>query len=131
MATARLERLDGDNAARGRAVAAYRERIGAIEGVTATMAVSGEEEPAHHLFTVVLDDGVDRDGVRERLAEERIQTSLHYPPVHGFSIYDSSAELPLTEDYARRAITLPLFPGITEEQVGIVTDALAAAVSGS
>ena len=34
----------------------------------------------------------------------------------------------LTEEYARRAITLPLFPTITEEQIGAVTDGLAAAL---
>jgi dTDP-4-amino-4,6-dideoxygalactose transaminase len=134
MATARLERLDADNEARAAAAAAYRERLESVDGVTVAMPPAEGARPAHHLFTVVLDEGADRDGVRERLAEERIQTSLHYPPVHRFSIYEEAggsgrgAELPLTEAYADRAITLPLFPTITEEQLGLVADGLASAL---
>jgi dTDP-4-amino-4,6-dideoxygalactose transaminase len=36
--------------------------------------------------------------------------------------------VPLTEEYARRAITLPLFASITEAQIGLVTEALAEAL---
>ncbi len=40
--------------------------------------------------------------VRAALAERGVQTSLHYPPVHRFSIYaDGAPELPLTDAYAR------------------------------
>ena len=44
--------------------------------------------------------------------------------MHRFSIYDDGASLPITEDYARRAVTLPLFPTITEEQIGWVVEAV-------
>jgi dTDP-4-amino-4,6-dideoxygalactose transaminase len=130
LATARLARLDRDNELRAAAAAQYRERFGGVDGVTVTGAEAGGERSAHHLFAVVLGDGVDRDGVRERLAAEGIQTSLHYPPVHRFTDFQVDADLPVTEDYARRAVTLPLFPAITEEQIGLVvaglTDAIAA-----
>ena len=82
---------------------------------------------ANHLFTVVVDESMDRDGIRETLAEQRIQTSLHYPPIHRFTAYDVDVDLPITEVYAARAITLPLFPTITEEQIGLVLTALAGA----
>lgn len=130
LATVRLERLDADNARRAAAAALYRERLAAIEGVSATMPVDVAlgERPAHHLFTVVLDRGLDRDGVRERMAEQGVQTSLHYPPIHRFSAYGVAAELPRTEAYAERAISLPLFPTISEEQVGLVASSLAEAL---
>jgi len=61
--------------------------------------------------------------------EAGVQTSLHYPPAHLFSTYARpEISLPLTEAYARRAITLPLFPHMSEEQLGIVVDALSEAV---
>ena len=47
----------------------------------------GEAQLAQHLFTLVLDEGVDRDAFRAALQEPGVQTSLHYPPVHRFSIY--------------------------------------------
>ena len=65
--------------------AAYREKLADVPGVTPTQA------PAHHIFTVVLDEGIDRDAVRAALQERGIQTSLHYPPVHRFSIYTDRA----------------------------------------
>ena len=130
LATARLGRLDADNRARAAAVRAYRDRLGGVDGVLATMPDAPGARPAHHLFTVVLAEEADRDGVRESLSERGIQTSLHYPPVHGFSDYDEAVELPVTEEYARRAVTLPLFPTLTEEQVGLVVDGLAAALPG-
>ena len=56
--------------ARGPQVEArYREAIERMDGVVATMPAAEGVKPAHHLFTVLLDEGVDRDGVRESLAE--------------------------------------------------------------
>jgi dTDP-4-amino-4,6-dideoxygalactose transaminase len=128
LATARLARLDTDNERRGAAVHAYRALIEPIGGVTATMPDLPGARQAHHLFTVVVDEGVDRDGVRDSMAKDGIQTSLHYPPVHRFGIYDEGRSLPVTEDYARRSITLPLYPSISEEQVGLVAEAFSAAL---
>jgi dTDP-4-amino-4,6-dideoxygalactose transaminase len=128
LAVARLERLDSDNERRGAAVDAYRGLLEPIDGVTVTMPHAPGVEPAHHLLTVVLDAGTDRDGVRDSMAKAGIQTSLHYPPAHRFRIYDDGVSLPLTEEYAGRAITLPLFPSISEEQVGLVAEAIESAL---
>ena len=85
----------------------------------------GDDTPAHHLFTVVLDEAIDRGAVRAALAAARIQTSLHYPPAHHFSIYAEHApELPLTDAYGARAMTLPMFAGMTDEQQDLVLSAL-------
>lgn len=120
--TARLARLDGETARRRELDRRYRERLAGLEGVTPTAA------PAHHIFTVVVER--DRDAVRAALQERGIQTSLHYPPVHRFSIYaDGAPELPLTDAYAARAVTLPLFATMTEAQQDLVVDALSDAVA--
>jgi dTDP-4-amino-4,6-dideoxygalactose transaminase len=124
LATARLARLDADNALRAAAVEAYRTGIADLEGLTPTMPPADGGRSAHHLFTVLVAESTDRDAIRADLAEQGVQTSLHYPPIHRFTAYDVDADLPLTEVYAARAITLPLFPTITEEQIGIVLNAL-------
>jgi dTDP-4-amino-4,6-dideoxygalactose transaminase len=95
--------------------------------VPALPPVAGAE-PSHHLFTAVCEEGRDRDAVRRALAEARVQTSMHYPPVHRFSIYaDGNPDLPNTEAYAARALTLPMYAHMTEAEQGLVIDALAAA----
>jgi dTDP-4-amino-4,6-dideoxygalactose transaminase len=121
LATARLGRLDAETARRRELDARYRANL--PSGVTATAA------PAHHIFTVTVDDGADRDAVRTALHERGVQTSLHYPPAHRFAIYaDQATELPQTDAYAARAITLPLFATMTDAQQDFVLDALAQAL---
>jgi dTDP-4-amino-4,6-dideoxygalactose transaminase len=123
LATVRLSRLDEENARREALVARYRKALVDIRGVQPTAP------PALHIFTVVLDPATARDDVRETLARRGVQTSLHYPPVHHFSIYaDGGPDLPLTDAYSARAVTLPLFADMTEAQQDLVLDALAGAL---
>ncbi|MEM8688682.1 MAG: DegT/DnrJ/EryC1/StrS family aminotransferase, partial [Pseudomonadota bacterium] len=63
-----------------------------------------------------------RDGLRTFLAEKRIQTSLHYPPVHRFEAFATrrSEGLPRTCEFADRVITLPLhaeLPAMAPEHI--------------
>jgi dTDP-4-amino-4,6-dideoxygalactose transaminase len=124
LAIARLARLDADNRMRAAAAALYRERFERVGGITPTDPAPEGSQSANHLFTAVVDEGVDRDSVRESLAAAGVQTSMHYPPIHAFSAYRSDVALPLTEQYAGRAVTLPLFPGIGEEQIELVVRSL-------
>src|SRR3954452_4380816 len=127
LATRRLARLDGENTARRELDARYRRLLGDAGIACALEPVEGLAS-AHHLFTIVLDEGVDRDAFRAALHERRIQTSLHYPPVHRFAIYaDSAADAPVTDAYAARAVTLPLYAHMTHEQQDLVVDAVASA----
>ena len=129
LASARLGRLDEANGRRAELSEEYRRLLAGLDGVLVPMPGADSVESAHHLFTVVLDDELDRDAVRSTLADAGIETSIHYPPVHGFSIYrDPALELPETEGYARATITLPLFPELTEEQQGAVVEGLRSAV---
>ena len=123
----RLARIDAENARRGELAARYRE--GLVGCVECTMAPVAGMTSAHHLFTILLPPGTDRDAFRAELAERRIQTSVHYPPVHGFSIHSSPAvSLPVTEDHAARTVTLPLFAHMTHAQQDLVIEAVRAAV---
>ncbi len=129
LASARLGRLDDANGRRAAHSEEYRRLLADLNGVLVAMPGADSIESAHHLFTIVLDDELDRDAVRSNLADARIETSIHYPPVHGFSLYrDPALELPETERYARSTITLPLYPELTEEQQGMVVESLRSAI---
>jgi dTDP-4-amino-4,6-dideoxygalactose transaminase len=122
-----LRRLRERNDARARLAGLYRERLGALDGVVVPFA-EAPEGSAHHLQVALLPEGVARDDVRAELAERRIQTSFHYPPIHRFSRYgpDSARPLPRTEEVAERLVTLPLFPHMSEGQLDEVVGALTA-----
>jgi dTDP-4-amino-4,6-dideoxygalactose transaminase len=131
LATERLARLDAENRRRAAAAGVYRDRLGDLRGVRPTLPAVDNGSSANHLFTVVLSEAADRDAVRASLAERGVQTSLHYPPVHRFTAYGQELELPVTDEYAQRAVTLPLFPTISEEQIGLVIDSLEEALTAS
>ena len=127
-----LERLDAGNAARARLTALYRERLDGVAGLTVpSVAGPPQTTSADHLAVVVLPRGTERAAIRGALAARRIQTSVHYPPIHRFSAYREQAARPLprTDDVGDRLLTLPLFPHMTEAQVHEVADALVDALA--
>jgi dTDP-4-amino-4,6-dideoxygalactose transaminase len=124
-----LRRLEETNAARAGIVAAYRERLHGIEGII--MPFDGARgTPAHHLAVVVLPEGAQRMLIQQAMREQRVQTSVHYPPIHQFAAYaeGSQRRLPRTDALAGRILTLPLFAHMTEGQVETVCDALTRAL---
>jgi dTDP-4-amino-4,6-dideoxygalactose transaminase len=133
MGLVQLRRLPGENAARREISARYRQRLHGQSGLV--MPFDDDEAQrasSHHLAVVLLPDGAPRDDVRTALQEERIQTSVHYPPIHLFSLYSrdgSVRPLPRTEDAARRLVTLPLYGQMSDEQIEAVVDGLLQALS--
>ena len=65
-----------------------------------------------------------RDEIRARAAADEVQTSVHYPPVHLFTIFAPQEPLELTKSYAQREVTVPLFPAMTDDDVVRVVRAL-------
>ena len=122
-----LRRLPEENARRRELTERYRERLHGAHGITIPFAEVGEDTvSAHHLAVALLPEG-GRDEVRAALADRRIQTSVHYPPIHLFSYYvqlGARRPLPRTEAVAERVVTLPLYGHMTDEQSDLVIDAL-------
>jgi dTDP-4-amino-4,6-dideoxygalactose transaminase len=131
--SARLRRLDGENASRRRLAVRYRDALGQVAGLELAFSDRlGEADSSHHLVVALLPAGVSREAVRSALTAERIQTSVHYPPIHRFTAYRTlggTRALPRTEAVAERLLTLPLFGHMTDEQVDLVASALAAALA--
>jgi len=86
----------------------------------------------HHLLAVVLPEDADRGAVMGRMRDAGVQTTVHYPPIHQLSYYRDrfpSLQLPNTEDFARRELTLPLHPKLEDRDVEAVARALADALA--
>jgi dTDP-4-amino-4,6-dideoxygalactose transaminase len=126
-----LGRLPAENAGRARISARYREALAGTGGVTMPFGeVEEGTTPAHHLAVALMPEG-RRDDVRAALSENRIQTSVHYPPIHRFSHYSKSGAgraLPRTEEVAERVVTLPLFAHMSDDQVEFVIENVLAAL---
>ncbi len=133
MALVQLGRLPEATSRRSLLADTYRELLHGVEGIVMPFAShDGRNGSAHHLAVALLPDDVDRNAVRATLASERIQTSVHYPPIHTFTAYRGARHRPLpqTEAVAIRLITLPLYPGLSVDEVEFVAASLVRAVRG-
>lgn len=124
-----LKKLPAGNVRREVLVERYREEL--AERLPALGLPFSEKRglSSQHIFPVLLPEGVDRGTFREALKADGIQTSFHYPPVHHFRIYRREGEeLWMTENAARRQVTLPLFPGMTDAQQNLVIESVVKAL---
>lgn len=92
-----------------------------------------ESYSAFHLYIIRLHEASEHRDVFEALRASGIGVNLHYIPVHLQPHYQSmgfaSGQFPAAEDYYSRAISLPLFPTMTEGQQDQVVSALRKALA--
>lgn len=120
---AQIDRLPDSIARRLAIVRHYRTRLSEIPGLRIPEH-GGRGQPAHYILPVLV-ESAGRDRVRNELEAAGVQTSVHYPPVHGFAHYrEMASSLPNTEWVAERTLTLPLYPSLEESQVDYVCDTL-------
>jgi UDP-4-amino-4,6-dideoxy-N-acetyl-beta-L-altrosamine transaminase len=81
-----------------------------------------------HLFTVLV-NGINRNHFYSHLRNHGIGVNVHYIPTYRFSYYREHlptdfSKYPVTEDIFNRIITLPLYPGMNDEDLCKVIDAI-------
>lgn len=122
---AQLAKLTVNNQKRAEITEIYRKELA---GTPVTIPFTNHRgRSSCHLFPILLPEGTDRSVFIDNMQTERIQTSIHYPPIHTFTYYRNrypGVELPLTERIGAREVTLPLYPTMTREMVGWVVDAV-------
>jgi dTDP-4-amino-4,6-dideoxygalactose transaminase len=67
------------------------------------------------------------------MKSDGVQTSVHYPPIHHFSVFQDTHSRPLanTDRLANRILTLPLYAHLSNDQVDTVAQSLAQALDAS
>jgi dTDP-4-amino-4,6-dideoxygalactose transaminase len=130
-----LSKLERNNERRRALSSLYREQL---EELIPTIVVPFKQTrgtSACHLFPILLPVGYDRIGFMKHMKTNGIQTSIHYPPIHKFRTYSESGDalhnLPVTEDAAGREVTLPLYPGLMDDNVSYVVQAVRSAIHKS
>jgi len=94
--------------------------------------VAPGSDPVWHVYVVRT---ADPDALADHLAARGIGTGRHYPePLHLSAAYarlgHGPGDFPVAEALAAEGLSLPMFPGITEEQVEAVTRAVAGFFDG-
>ena len=113
-----LDKLPAMLARRRELVGRYRQGLAATpEAGLVPFDAELDEMSSCHIMPLVTPSEDDRDRLRAAAADAGIQTSVHYQPVHRFRVFQPQEPLPVTEDYARREVTLPLYPGMADADV--------------
>lgn len=125
-----LNKLRKDLEARAIIREKYLALLNNIEGIVIPY-MSHEGFVSNYIMPIVLQNSnVEiREGIRNFMHQKGIQTSVHYPAVHKFSIYKSQyIDLPITEYVSNNEITLPMFASLSEDEVGYVVSTLNEAI---
>jgi len=99
----------------------YNELLGDVDAITLP-ATKDNVRHAWHLYTILLDESINRDEFFKYMRSANIGVNLHYIPVYRHSYYVNNfgidpVEFPVTEDVFKRIITLPLFPRMSEHEL--------------
>jgi dTDP-4-amino-4,6-dideoxygalactose transaminase len=125
-----LEKLE-KNTARRQAIARRYDEAFANLPVRTPVIPAGRTH-VFHQYTIEVED--DRDGIVDDLAAAGVSTGIYYPiPVHRQPYVTElgiQADLPGTDHAAAHSLSLPMFPGLTEEDQETVIAAVRAAVEG-
>ncbi|HTR18381.1 MAG TPA: DegT/DnrJ/EryC1/StrS family aminotransferase [Candidatus Paceibacterota bacterium] len=115
----KLKRLDPWNDMRRAIAARYRTGLKNVPQLRLPPE-NPDVSPVFHLFVVEVLEG-DRDTFMQALKEKGIATGIHYPePLHLTPALSSlgytKGDFPAAEDFAKRIVSLPIYPGMSDEQ---------------
>jgi dTDP-4-amino-4,6-dideoxygalactose transaminase len=113
----KLKHLDGWNERRRSIAERYTTKLENSGVMTAAEMAYGRH--VYHLYVVT---SGDRDRLKNELSKRGIETGLHYPiPLHLQEAYRSlghrPGDFPVAEVLARTCLSLPIFPGMSNEAV--------------
>ena len=102
-----------------------------LDNLNLELPVENFTDTNWHMFQVALpleQLNVDRSQVMTELKDLGIGTGVHYPAITGFTLYQKLgykvAATPVAERIGRSILTLPLFPGMADEDIARIASAL-------
>ncbi|TRU21319.1 MAG: DegT/DnrJ/EryC1/StrS family aminotransferase [Microcystis aeruginosa Ma_SC_T_19800800_S464] len=132
----KLPHLEGWNQARHQAARQY-DRLLAPLADQGILPIRDETETGHvyHLYVIRILPycPVDRQQLQEQLTAVGIQTGIHYPiPCHLQPAYRylgyQQGDFPNAESLCEEIVSLPMYPGVSEEQIEIVVEQITAII---
>ncbi len=127
-----LNKLDGFLERRKEIARRYDEAFAGCEGLKTPKLIPNCNSGWHLYMVQVLNR--DREDVFDRLRKTGVGVNVHYIPVYHHPYYRRNGygevQCPEAEKFYERAISLPIFPGLTGEQQEYVIDRVLEIVGG-
>jgi len=126
-----LKKLDKMVAQRRENAAYLTDRLTDVDGIK-TPDVEPEVNHSYHLYTIALDPdilNIGQEGFINTLDEHSVGASVHYPrPLHeqpAFRERLGEQTIPVAEEMAERVVSIPVYPGLTADELATVADTVA------
>jgi dTDP-4-amino-4,6-dideoxygalactose transaminase len=111
----KLKHIDSFNLKRSLVAKTYSEMLA---GKVVVPKIGDGAKHIFHQYTVLHSD---RDRIAAALKEKNIGSMIYYPiPIHKQELFNGrydSVSLPITEDFTRKCLSLPIFPEMTFQQI--------------
>jgi len=126
---AQLEKLNDMNDRRIRNADFLSKKLSAVHGIITPSVKAGVRHVYHqYVIRVAREFPLSRDELKLFLAKKGIGTAVHYPaPVHKQPCYSAGgqdATCPVSEEAAEQVLSLPVHPGLDEEDLMRIADAV-------
>ena len=126
-----LTHIDDWHKRRLEIVKQYNDGMSDLEGLILPKHINGKIH-AWHLFVIRIIPNmwkINRNDLITKINEKGIGTSVHYIPTHMHSYYEKKysfkpSDFPVSKELSESVITLPLYPGMTDEQIQHVISVL-------
>jgi aminotransferase EvaB len=127
----KLKKLDTNNERRRELASCYNQRLGETS-LKLPVTASGNL----HVYYLYVVAHPNRDRIMKELAAKDIHVNISYPwPIHLMRGYSAlgykEGDLPYTESAAKQIFSLPMYPGLTDQEQDTVCTALEAILSES
>lgn len=106
-----LKKLDSLNSRRLQIAKRYFSEL----KVTDKMLLNSE--CSYHLYWIKVNK---RTQFVKKMNMQKIETGIHYNPVHLMTYYNYKVQLPITEQSARKIVTLPMHTNLTDDDVDFI-----------
>lgn len=94
----------------------YSETLEEIDGITPIREPDGCFN-VYQFYTMMVDE--DRDEFQRYLTEQGISTNIYF-----HSLHKPPLSLPVTEEFSRRVLTIPVYPTMTDEERNFILRSL-------
>jgi perosamine synthetase len=104
-----LKKLDKNNNNRKNIAKRYSKEL------DVGMKMKFEKDCSYHIFWIQVKN---REKFMMKMKQEKIETGIHYLPIHKMSFYKKfSKKLKITEDASAKIVSLPIHPNLSEKDV--------------
>lgn len=103
----------------------FSSKLRGIRGVTPPL-INKDRVNTFQMYTVSFDEEVfERDALKDYLEKEGVACKVYFEPIHRnefYRGYSKGVELPVTDAVSRRVLTLPMYPGLTKDEMDYIAE---------